>query len=132
MTPPPILEDGAYSMTSATINTVLQKLVPMIAMRSQYVQEAPIDIFRALGGDTLMTVPQHPMKLKQDCANMAGLTAGMYATPGGIRISSVPVPTSYWPMVCMNGCVYTYERLKDEKAPLMTLRYTEGLPLLLR
>lgn len=52
MTPPPLMQQGAYGMNQTVINDVFPALLPLIqADNANALESGPIDVFSALGGE---------------------------------------------------------------------------------
>jgi len=50
MTPPPLMENGAYSMNQTIINTVFPRLIPLIATANADLVHGVIDVYAGMGG----------------------------------------------------------------------------------
>ena len=55
--PPPALSDGAFGVSQSVVNSVLPKLMPLIAKGAGYSQTRVVDLFGALGGREMAMVP---------------------------------------------------------------------------
>lgn len=69
MVPPPLMQDGAYSMNQTVINEVFPSLIPAIAYANGLNRGHVIDVFGALGGNEKADFPPEGCTVaKQDVA----------------------------------------------------------------